>query len=614
MKFLIFFNRLINTNNVIIIIFTFYIFSANAQVAINTTGNLPDSSAALDIQFNNKGVLFPRITTAERDAIVNPANSLIIFNTSVNCYQGYNALAGVWENIYCFHCTSIQQTPVALTESNVSITSFTANWNTVPNTYAYYLDVASDPGFTNILPLYNNLNVGSTNSYSINNLTCGTTYYYRVRSLGACGISQNSNSVGVNISCSSPSCFAIGGINDDRSSSMVTTSVGGLYISGWTSSFGAGSSEIYITKIDTSSNVQWLKTIGGSNYDYAYASCSTTDDGITIAGTTGSFGAGNADIYLVKLDTSGNILWTKTIGGSNSDYARAVTSTTDGGCVVAGYTNSFGIGAYDMFIIKLNATGSIQWSKTVGGNRDDIAYSVIQTYDGGYITAGKTNSYGAGLNDVYITRLDANGNLLWTKTIGGSVNELAYSITKASDSGYLIAGWTTSYSAGGSDVYIIKIDDIGNILWTKTIGGSNDEGASFIIQTSDGGYAVTGGTKSYGAGNNDIYFIKLDINGNVQWLRAMGGNGAEGSTAIVQISNGSYFVAGMTTSIGMGSYDIYVVKAAADGTSCCSNIAGGNIGSGGSANSGGIAGNPAFVENTSNPEIKSGGTKKTQCP
>ena len=605
-------------NSIIPYIFILFViisksFWANAQVAINETGNLPDSSAALDIQFSHKGVLLPRITTAQRDAITNPAHSLLIFNTTVHCYQGYNANIGIWENIYCFICNSYQDSLTVLPASNITTTSFTAHWTSVSQTYAYYIDVAFDSTFTNILPAYHNLSVGNTTSFNITNLTCDTVYYYRVRALGACGMIQPSNFIEVEISCeNNPSCFTIGGANEDRIAGM--TFNGTLYMVGWTNSFGAGAEDIYVIKIDTVTNIQWTKVIGGANYDYAYAVCSTTNQEIVLTGATGSFGVGNADAFVLKLDENGNVIWTKSIGGNNSDYARAIKPTNDGGFILAGYTNSFGSGGYDVLLVKINASGSIQWAKTVGGLSDEYAYSVIQTFDGGYITVGRTSSFGAGINDVYVTRWDINGNLIWTKTIGGTQNELAYSVLQTTDNSFLIVGWTSSFGSGSSDVYIIKINDSGNLIWTKTIGGANEEGASTIIQTSDGGYAIVGGTKSYGAGDNDIYLIKLDLNANVQWIKTLGANGPDGGASVIQLNNEHYFVTGITSSFGLGNYDAYIIKTTNQGDACCSASASGTISSGGVLNSGGIENIPSLIENTFNPDIKSGSIKKTQCP
>jgi hypothetical protein len=190
---------------------------------------------------------------------------------------------------------------------------------------------------------------------------------------------------------------------------------------------------------------------------------------------------------------------------------------------VAGYTDSFGAGSGDLFLIKTDANGNIIWAKTYGGTSYDEAYSVQQTSDGGYILAGLTSSFGAG-SDVFLIKTDANGNISWAKTFGGTSYDYAYSVQQTSDGGYIMAGGTSSFGAGG-DILLIKTDANGNIIWAKTYGGTYGDKAYFVQQTSDGGYIVVGWTESFGAGSVDIFLIKTDANGDV------------GSCSIVQNAN-----------------------------------------------------------------------------
>ncbi len=162
-----------------------------------------------------------------------------------------------------------------------------------------------------------------------------------------------------------------------------------------------------------------------------------------------------------------------------------------------------------------NTSDMITWQKTYGGSGEDVAYSIQRTSDGGYIVAGYTTSFDAGGRDVYILKLDSNGNKVWERTYGGSDWDEAYSIQRTSDGGYIVAGYTTSFDAGGRDVYILKLDSNGNKVWERTYGGSNWDGAYSIQQTSDGGYIVAGGTGSVFDFNMDVYILKLDRNGNL---------------------------------------------------------------------------------------------------
>jgi uncharacterized delta-60 repeat protein len=341
-----------------------------------------------------------------------------------------------------------------------------------------------------------------------------------------------------------------GGSNYDKAYSIQQTSDGGYIIAGGTYSFGAGYEDVYVIKLDKDGNKVWEKTFGGSDDDEANSIQQTSDGGYIVAGYTYSFGAGKRDVYVIKLDENGNKLWEKTYGGSDYDDAWSIQQTTDGGYIVAGETNSFGAGGFDVYVIKLDEDGNESWEKTYGGGVNDHANFIQQTTDGGYIVAGETGSFGAGDWDVYIIKLDKDGNKVWEKTFGGSVNDHANSIQQTSDGGYIVAGWT--YSFGEEDVYIIKLDENGNKVWEKTFGGS--DGAYSIQQTKDGGYIVAGWNGA------DVYVIKLDENGNMVWEKTYGGSDWDEAHSIQQTKDGGYIVAGWTYSFGEGKDDVYVIK------------------------------------------------------
>jgi hypothetical protein len=209
--------------------------------------------------------------------------------------------------------------------------------------------------------------------------------------------------------------------------------------------------------------VAFAKTYGGTGYEGAYSVQRTSDGGYIVAGYTESFGAGSADIFLIKTDANWNISWAKTYGGTYWDVARSVQQTSDGGYIVAGWTRSFGAGYYDIFLIKTDANGNIIWAKAYGGTNNDTAYSVQQTSDGGYIVAGRTGSFGAGGLDIFLIKTDANGNIQWAKTYGGTDWDEAFSVQQTSDGGYIVAGTTWSFGAGWFDIFLIKTDANGNI-------------------------------------------------------------------------------------------------------------------------------------------------------
>jgi hypothetical protein len=353
-----------------------------------------------------------------------------------------------------------------------------------------------------------------------------------------------------------------GGTNDEWASSVQQTSDGGYIMAGRTRSFGAGGVDVFLIKTDAFGNVQWAKAYGGGGADLAFSVQQTSDGGYIVAGLTHSFGASNGDFFVVKMDANGNIQWAKTYGGTGADTAWSVQQTSDGGYIVAGYTRSFGAGNLDIFLIKTDEFGNVQWAKTYGGAGDDRAYSVQQTSDGGYILVGETRSFGAGGSDIFLINTDANGNVQWAKTYGGTNNEWAYSVQQTSEGGYIVAG-TMRTSLTNYDIFLIKTDANGNIIWAKTYAETNDDRTYSVQQTSDGGYIVAG-TRRISL-NYSIFLIKTDANGNVQWAKAYGGGGEDRAFSVQQTSDGGYIVTGRTGSFGAGGVDVFLIKTDANG-------------------------------------------------
>jgi len=239
----------------------------------------------------------------------------------------------------------------------------------------------------------------------------------------------------------------------------------------------------------------------------AYSVRQTSDAGYVIAGTADFSGAGGGDFWLVKTDSSGKQQWNKTYGGTDYDRAHSVQQTPDGGYIMAGTTDSFGAGGGDFWLVKTDSSGKQQWSKTCGGTADDWVYSAQQTSDGGYMIAGSTKSFGAGGADFWLVKTDSSGNQQWNKTYGGTIDEWAYSVRQTSEGGYIIAG-IAHYDAGSGDFWLVKTDPSGNQQWGKTYGGSGYESAESVQETSDGGYVIAGATNSFGAGQNEFWLVK----------------------------------------------------------------------------------------------------------
>jgi len=355
-----------------------------------------------------------------------------------------------------------------------------------------------------------------------------------------------------------------GGAGDEVGTSVQQTTDGGYIITGYTESFGSGGWDVYLIKTDINGDTLWTRTFGASS-DRGISVQQTTDGGYIIVGYTGS---AFDDVYLIKIDGNGNLLWTKTFGGFDIDDGYSVQQTTDGGYIVAGSTGSFGAGFGDVYLIKTDPNGDTLWTKTFGGSDYERGNFIQQTADGGYILAGFTYGFGAGNEDVYLIKTNASGNLLWTKTFGGTGGDIATSVHQTTDGGYIISGYTNSFGAGNTDAFLIKASATGNLLWTKTFGGTGAEWANSVQQTSDGGYIVAGWTE-FGPGPTNAYLIKCDVNGDSVWTKNFGPVYGARCYDVQQTADGGYILVGYTAVIGAGGWEIYLIKTDSLGNSGC---------------------------------------------
>lgn len=359
-----------------------------------------------------------------------------------------------------------------------------------------------------------------------------------------------------------------GGSSSEGGRSVSETSDGGFIIAGYTYSFGAGKADMYLIKTDAEGNEEWSKAFGGPGWEYGSSVSQTLDEGYIVTGYTSSYGTGSKDVYLIKTDAEGNEEWSKTFGGPGLDVGRSVVQTSDGDYIIAGYTESFGAGEDDVYLIKTDTEGNEVWSKTFGGPSSEMGNSVCETSDGGHIVAGATGSYGSGNQDVYLIKVDSEGNEMWSKTFGHGSDPIAYdwgnSVHETSDGGYIIIGNNNAATnpARGQlmDFYVIKTDSKGNETWTTTLGRGRfyDYGNS-VCETSNGGYVVAGTTKSV-KDNNDVYLAKVDSEGNVMWKEAFGDFGSEWGSSITVTKDGDYVVVGHTNSYGAGAFDVWLIK------------------------------------------------------
>ena len=361
-----------------------------------------------------------------------------------------------------------------------------------------------------------------------------------------------------------------GGTYRDEARSLVETSDGGYAIAGHTRSFGAGVDDFWLVKTDGSGSMEWNRTYGGTLFDYAYSLVATSDGGYALAGSTFSFGAGSFDFWLVKTDEFGYVEWNRTYGGTGDDYAYSLVATSDGGYALAGYTDSFGTGNYDFWLIKTDALGNIEWNQTYGetGLTSPFTCSLVAASDGGYAIFGTILSFSAKSTDYRLIKTDEYGNMEWNKTYGdGNVYE-PYSLVETSDGGYAIAG-SISPLGEEDDFWLVKIDSFGNVEWDRLYGGTATDRAHSLVATSDGGYAIAGSWDCEEWYNLDtgeevshgtFWLIKTDALGNMEWNQTYGEPEHIWARSLVATSDGGYAIAGSRRSFSTGGYDFWLVK------------------------------------------------------
>ena len=403
-----------------------------------------------------------------------------------------------------------------------------------------------------------------------------------------------------------------GGSDEETAQSVIKTSDGGYAILGYSKStdgdLAAKSTPVndyWVLKLDEEGNLLWNKTYGGTKDDRGQSIIQTSDGGYAVTGYAmsddgdGSSNQGFHDNWILKLDESGAIEWEKSFGFSGHDHSYDLIQTADGGFFFAGFldiTAALEDGTYykgnfltrhgvgEFWGTKIDSNGNLEWRSYYGGTNNDRAHAVIEADDGGFVMAGfsESDDYDIsntkGSYDFWVIKLTASGELLWERSFGGSGIEIAYDITKTDDGAYVVAGNTfstdkdISLNHGESDVWLIKIDDNGNLLWEKTFGGSLFDAARAVSKTKDGGFIITGNTKSTDGdtrenkGENDIWVIKTDSEGNLFWQASFGGSNLDYGFDAVENEDKSILLVGESTSddfpnlLNKGLSDVLIVK------------------------------------------------------
>ena len=348
--------------------------------------------------------------------------------------------------------------------------------------------------------------------------------------------------------------------------------------------------------------IEWQKSLGGTAHDWATSIQQTSDGGYVVTGFNNSNDGdvpgnhGMSDMWVVKLFPDGTLQWQKSLGGPGVDAGRSIRQTSDGGFIVAGESGFNGgdvtghHGNLDMWVVKLDPDGALQWQRSLGGTGEDQPYSIRLTSDGGYVVAGHSASKDGdvtgnhGIDDIWVVKLTPDGSLMWQKSLGGTGRDWANSIQQTSDGGYVVAGESTSNNGDvtgnhdSRDMWVVKLAQDGALQWQRSLGGTDDDSAKSIQQTSDGGYVVVGysaskdGDVTGNHGNVDMWVVKLAPDGSLLWQKSLGGTGDDGAIGIQQTSDGGYVVAGYSASNdgdvtgNHGGWDIWVVKLAQDGS------------------------------------------------
>jgi hypothetical protein len=348
-----------------------------------------------------------------------------------------------------------------------------------------------------------------------------------------------------------------GGRRENDARCIRATYDGGYIMAGFSNSFPRPYevSTLWISKLDLTGEIQWQQAIEVSNPDRGFAVRQTKDEGYIAACSTGASSGETNDILVVKLSSSGASEWSKPYGGSQNESVSAIQQTLDGGYIIASSTESFGAGKSDIWVLKIDAQGKIVWQKTYGGELDDAASAVLQTQDGGYIVGGSCGSSGC------VLKLAGGGKIEWARACGG---QEIRSVEEIPSVGYIAAGATRG-GAGKTDLYVVKLGTHGEIKWQRVYGGTKDDSANSVQPTRGGGSIVAGVTESFGAGGKDFWVLRLGSDGSRIWEETCGGVNAEEAYSVLQSADGDFIVGGTTESFGFGTKNALILKLTSSG-------------------------------------------------
>ena len=358
-----------------------------------------------------------------------------------------------------------------------------------------------------------------------------------------------------------------GGSGDDFFWSIIQTSEPNYLLGGYSNSFGAGSLDFWLVKVNAYGDTIWSRTYGGSSNDRSFAIVETAGGGYAITGETFSFGNGLSDIWLIRTDPNGDTLFTRTYGNDGPDHAVSLLSLEDNGFLIVGSISNYDPDEgfyFDVFVSRTDSLGDTLWTCSLGGDNDDMGWAAVETPDQCYLVVAMTKSYGAGdqgRSDIWLIKINDNGDVLWTRTYGGEETDQAYHILQTLDHNYVLVGWSDSYGAESEDGLIIKVDGDGEVIWTRIYGGPDDEKFWHCTTTPDSGLVLVGYNNPENIDDRIRgWMFKVDSNGDSLWSKYYPEQRIIISNAVVSgISEGLVFTGWSYSDYGAAK-DAFIVK------------------------------------------------------
>ena len=350
----------------------------------------------------------------------------------------------------------------------------------------------------------------------------------------------------------------IGDASSNFGESVQPTRDGGFIVLGTTKT-ASGSSQFYLARTDGSGNTIWTQTYGGAGDDFAASVQQNWDGGFILTGSTRSGGNGESDLWLIRTDSLGNQIWERKFGTAGRDGGNQVIQTNDSGFAVIGSTEPSGNSDFNAWLVRVDSSGNLLWTRTFGGSDTTFGLSVQQTDDGGFIFAGTTRFFGN--TDIWLVRTDDQGTMLWQNIMGSAESEFPGEVQQTSDGGFIVVGSTNDTPDLADDIWLIRIDASGSTIWSRFFGSAGSDHGESVQQTPDGGFIITGRTPSPSIQHDiDLWLIKTDPNGGLIWSNIYGGAEADYGRSVRNTGDGGYIVCGSTHSFGQGEYDFWLIR------------------------------------------------------